>query len=162
MKLLGLFSKPPVIRSVSEEDIPAMAKAHAACFSHNWNSAELRGILPQKGTFALAAWQPQVLMPPELVGFVIIRNIVGEAEVLTVAVLPSKQGRGIGRQLMDAAIFQLQADRAETLFLEVDDANTPAVALYKKLGFKQIGERKGYYAASEGAGTALVMRCDLR
>ena len=52
---------------------------------------------------------------------------------------------------------------AETMFLEVDEGNNAALGLYRKLGFRKVAERKGYYAAGDGQkSTALVMRLDLR
>ena len=66
---------------------------------------------------------------------------------------------------MDAAIRGLQADRAQSLFLEVGEANQAAIALYGKLGFKTIGQREGYYPGRDHQGskpsTALVMSLDL-
>ncbi|MEO0909859.1 MAG: ribosomal-protein-alanine acetyltransferase, partial [Pseudomonadota bacterium] len=57
-------------------------------------------------------------------------------------------------------------DRTESLFLDVDETNFAATSLYRKMGFKQVSERKGYYASgSDGEAkhsTALVMRLELR
>jgi ribosomal-protein-alanine N-acetyltransferase len=73
---------------------------------------------------------------------------------------------------MHAAIRQLQGDRIARLFLEVSEENAPALSLYRQLGFRQVGIRKGYYAsqgrqtgpsdAPAPAPSALVMELDLR
>ena len=64
---------------------------------------------------------------------------------------------------MEDALRRLYRDGVATCFLEVDQANEPAMGLYRSLGFAVIGERKGYYQASgPGGGTALVMRVQLR
>lgn len=63
---------------------------------------------------------------------------------------------------MEASLFRLYAERCSHLFLEVDAANEAALLLYRGLGFKEVGKRKGYYSESGGDGTALVMRIDLR
>lgn len=161
MSLWWSTQQEPVVEKVEKDELPALAKIHADCFAQNWGTAELTSMYEQKGVFFLAARVSGTLGKKIDLGFGVIRSVAGEAEVLTIAVSPKHQGRGVGRKLMNAAMFQLYSDRAEMLFLEVDDANTAAVALYKKLGFKQVGERKSYYAESEGSGTALVMRCDL-
>jgi ribosomal-protein-alanine N-acetyltransferase len=63
---------------------------------------------------------------------------------------------------MDAVLRELYGQRAEALFLEVDEANAPAVALYRRLGFRQVGRREAYYSGPDGTRSgALVMRRDL-
>ncbi|KZL19586.1 Mycothiol acetyltransferase [Pseudovibrio axinellae] len=156
MKSWWSSEKPPVIERAEKDDLPNLARLHAECFQQNWGTPELTTLFDQKGVFFLVARVSKASL-----GFVVIRSIAGEAEVLTIAVSPKQQDKGVGRKLMEAAIFQLYSDRTEALFLEVDEANGSALKLYKNLGFKRVGERKAYYAASEGSGTALVMRCDL-
>ena len=64
---------------------------------------------------------------------------------------------------MDAVLRRLHAERAEALFLEVDETNLPAIALYRRLGFGEVGRRANYYRSSgHGPTGALVMRRDLR
>ena len=97
-----------------------------------------------------------------LVGFVLSREAAGEGEILTIAV-SEKVGRlGLGWRLMQAALNETRLRGAEAMFLEVDSANSPAIALYRKLGFDKVGERPAYYTAQDGTrSTALVMRCNL-
>ncbi|MDN3721529.1 GNAT family N-acetyltransferase [Roseibium salinum] len=95
-------------------------------------------------------------------GFLILRTAADEAEVITIAVHPRQRGRGIGKKLMETGFFRLYAERCHHLFLEVDAANQSALLLYRSLGFKEVGRRKGYYGSSDADGTALVMRIDLR
>ena len=64
---------------------------------------------------------------------------------------------------MDEALRHLYRERVETCFLEVAHDNRAALSLYESLGFKTVGERKGYYHRNDGpAGAALVMRLKLR
>ena len=75
----------------------------------------------------------------------------------------SRQGHGLGRKLMDAVLAKAHRERIESVFLEVDETNKPAIALYKKLGFFQVGGRPDYYQdRSARKSAALVMRRDLR
>ena len=92
-------------------------------------------------------------------GFVLARLAADEAEILTIAVQPSARGRGVGRALLLANFRQAANAGARTLFLEVDEDNRAALALYKRLGFVRVGERVGYYRKKDGGRTtAVVMR----
>ncbi len=95
-------------------------------------------------------------------GFVLARLVAGEGEILTVAVARAWRRRGLGWLLMDAVLRALYRERAEALFLEVDEANIPARRLYEGLGFSEVGRRARYYQHGDGPSTAaLVMRRDL-
>lgn len=98
------------------------------------------------------------------VGFVLARQAAGEGEILSVAVARSHRRGGLGWKLMDAVLRRLHADRAQALFLEVDERNVAALALYRRMGFRQVGKRPGYFetGGSDGRSGALVMRRDLR
>ena len=56
----------------------------------------------------------------------------------------------LGRQLMEAVLRRLHALRAEALFLEVDETNLAAIALYRRLGFRDVGKRPAYYDTTDG------------
>jgi ribosomal-protein-alanine N-acetyltransferase len=95
-------------------------------------------------------------------GVLICRTAAGEAEILTVGVAPWARRKGVGKALMVAAIGVAREIGAGEMFLEVDVDNTPAVALYERLGFARAGLRKAYYdRGANGRADALVMRLDL-
>lgn len=79
-----------------------------------------------------------------------------EADVQTIAVAPSDQGRGVGRLLLTALIGRARDAAATALLLEVRADNAPAIALYSRFGFSRIGHRRRYY--QPGDIDALVMR----
>lgn len=92
----------------------------------------------------------------------------GDAEVMTVAVAPVAQGRGLGRQLVEALLGEAGRRGAGRVMLEVRSDNAAARALYQRLGFEQVGERPAYYSGGPGgpggagaAVDALVMRLRL-
>jgi ribosomal-protein-alanine N-acetyltransferase len=68
-----------------------------------------------------------------------------EYEVHTIGVDPAYQGRGIGRRLLDALL-----DFADggVVYLEVRTDNEAAIALYRSVGFDQVGLRRRYYRVS--------------
>ena len=128
-------------------DTAPLAALHAACFADAWDAPAIAKLLATPGAFACHNED----------GFVLTRVAGGEAEILTLAVVPHARGRGLGRALLDKAIAQAEAQGAEALFLEVGADNPHALALYAGLGFGKVGMRKGYY----GGGNALVLRLPL-
>lgn len=93
-------------------------------------------------------------------GFALIRVIAPEAELLTLAVAPAAQGRGIGGRLLADAMALAARNGAETMFLEVAEDNAPARALYRGAGFAETGRRRGYYTRSGApAVDAIMMTC---
>ncbi len=110
--------------------------------------------------FAAAALDPA---NGRLRGFVLSRLAADEAEILTIAVEPDSQGRGVGRALLAESLRQAANARAAAVFLEVDEDNAAALALYRRLSFEKVGERPGYYRRADGArATAVIMRKALR
>ena len=85
-----------------------------------------------------------------------------EAEILTIAVDPTERKRGVGRELLNEHLQQAAFAGARQLFLEVDEDNAAALALYRRFGFQQVGQRAGYYRRQDGRpATALILRRDL-
>lgn len=128
-----------------------LALLHAACFPEPWDAAAISALLVTPGAFAYAHED----------GFVLARAAGGEAEILTLAVVPPARGRGLGRALLQAAILGAQERGAQTMFLEVGADNPQALALYAGLGFAKVGTRKAYYSPGSGSGDALVLRLSL-
>jgi ribosomal-protein-alanine N-acetyltransferase len=149
------------VRPLDLEDSHILSVLHQEDFARPWTDGEFASLLAQKTVFGYAAIETG--KPGSLpVGFVLARLAAGEAEILTIAVARARRGAGIGRQLMDAVLRELHAARAEALFLEVDETNAPAIALYRRLGFRQVGNRPDYYKHGDHRTGALVMRRDLR
>ena len=151
------------VSEATGDDLPHVAEIHTAGFSRGWNTHELSKMLSSDTTFCLVCRpEGQLERPP--IGFVICRHILDEAEILSIATEKKQRRKGVARVLMDETIRRLQADRKKSLFLEVDESNEPAIALYRKLGFVLAGKREGYYERSEQDGArsaALVMHKEL-
>jgi ribosomal-protein-alanine N-acetyltransferase len=157
-----LFAGPDdhVIEPLTAADAEAVAALHDEGFRVAWSADEFAAFLAQETVFGFAA-RPAGRSRRAPDGFVLARLAAGEAEILTISVARARRGRGLGRALMDAVLRRLHAERAEAVFLEVDEENRWAVALYRRIGFREVGRRPGYYRQFGGAG-ALVMRLDLR
>lgn len=98
------------------------------------------------------------------VGFTICYLVADEVTLMNIAVHPKHQGKGYGKLLMRDILDFISDEtgkRQRTLFLEVREHNTSAIALYKALGFSDIGRRPNYYPPippSTKPETAIVMR----
>lgn len=93
------------------------------------------------------------------VGYVLLRVVAGEGEILRVGVLPAFRRRGLARRLLEETFFNMDKDAAQW-FLEVRERNTAAIGLYRSFGFDEIGRRKAYYRDTGEA--AVLMRRDSR
>lgn len=123
---------------MNPEDLAAI---HALCFTsapRPWSAAEFSGLIGSNGSVLVEG--------PD--SFALGRLVGPEAELLTLAVAPSQRRRGIAIRLLDALHTSLSKLGAQEIFLEVAEKNDPALALYEKVGYRQIGRRKGYYTAT--------------
>lgn len=121
-------------------DPARLAAIHAEAFAAPWDQAALAELLASPGVFAVA----------EEDGFILIRVVVDEAEILTLAVRPSVRRAGLGARLVEAAVVRAAALGAERMFLEVAEGNAAARALYARSGFVEMGRRRGYYSHADG------------
>ena len=83
--------------------------------------------------------------PCFLHGFVVFRQVGDDGEILQIAVDKAVQRSGVGGLLIDSAIKHAHENELKSIFLEVRKSNVAAVGLYKKHGFENVRERKGYY-----------------
>jgi ribosomal-protein-alanine N-acetyltransferase len=90
-------------------------------------------------------------MHQQIVGYAVLSHGVGESEILNIVVTPEAQGKGYGDILLHWVIEQARKVNSETIFLEVRASNLVAQNLYQKVGFNEIGERRGYYRVKGGA-----------
>ena len=87
----------------------------------------------------------------EIVGFAGIIKIIDEITIMNIVVKKSKRKLGIGSALLQKLIDFSREQKATSITLEVNYKNEPAIALYQKFGFKQVGLRKKYYHNTDDA-----------
>jgi ribosomal-protein-alanine N-acetyltransferase len=144
-------------------DCREISELHGQRFARRWNDGEFQNLLMQHNVFGFVARQTNAFFSKPLGGFVLSREVAGEAEILTVAVSEKFARLGLGWRLMQAALREASTRGGETMFLEVEAGNKAAVDLYGKLGFHKVGERPAYYAGPDGTrSAALVMSRVLR
>jgi len=130
----------------------ALAALHGRCFTtpRPWSAAEFAGFLADPLVFLLVEGDA---------GFLLGRAVAGEAELLTIAVVPEARRLGLGRRLVSRFLYQARLRGAESAFLEVAADNAAARGLYDRSGFLEVGRRRGYYRSPDGRVIdALVLR----
>jgi ribosomal-protein-alanine N-acetyltransferase len=131
----------------SPEHAAELANLHAGLFDAPWDAAAFTNLLSHPGSTAFLA---RVGAPQQTTGFILGQLAADEAEILTLGVGKASQRNGVGRRLVDALGRAAKRAEAKRLFLEVAEDNGPALALYRKLGFAEVGRRKGYYEREGG------------
>ncbi|MFO0389675.1 MAG: ribosomal protein S18-alanine N-acetyltransferase [Alphaproteobacteria bacterium] len=140
------------VRIVGKEAAELLSDVHTQCFPHYWDKDAFNDFFSVAGTMALLAEADKV------VGMLVYRISHEQADIITIAVLPEFRRKGIARLLMDKALQALQGQGVETLFLDVEYGNQPAISLYEALGFSHQRRRRQYYRQTDGTCTdALVM-----
>lgn len=98
----------------------------------------------------------------EPIGFILIRKVIEEAEIITFCILPKYCKNGYATLLLEWVIRELQRQSVKRFFLEVRENNSAAIRLYEKCSFEIIARRKDYYNNHcEKQIDALVMECRL-
>lgn len=136
-----------------------LAALHATLFESAWDTAAFNGLLSHPASTSLVARHG---IPQQTIGFIVGRLAADEAEILTLGVGKSWQRHGVARRLIEGLTRAARRAEAKRVFLEVAADNIPATVLYSRLGFKEVGRRKGYYSRNSGpAIDALVLSLQL-
>ena len=151
----------PFVRPAQQNDAPLLSALYAeGGFSSSWTIPEFEALLADRAVIADVLCDPA--RPLRLYGFSLSRSAADEAEILTIVLSKSVRGRGWARVLLHQHATRLAASGIATLYLEVEEDNRPARALYEGMGFETLGKRPGYYKKRDGSTAhALVMRCRL-
>ena len=148
---------PPPIEPMRLSDIEAVMCIERAVFPTPWSARAFRHDLTMdrySHYFVLRGWTEE--MPP-LLGYAGFWLWGDEAHIGTIAVHPHWQRRGLGEWILLGVVEQAAALRAELVTLEVRISNTPAQALYHKLGFRVVGRRRHYYSDTGEDGLIMTL-----
>jgi ribosomal-protein-alanine N-acetyltransferase len=129
-----------ILRSAVTADARTLSLLHGRAFEIGWPPAELEALLTGPGGMGLV-----IEKEGAVAGFLLLRVMLDEAEILTIAVDPDLRRSGVGLALVEASAALAAAAGAERLFLEVAVDNDAAIALYRRAGFEKAGLRARYY-----------------
>ncbi len=125
---------------MNEAHVAQIAQLEKRCFSDPWSENSIRSEL----TGRLSLWVV-ALVGDTVAGYIGSQSVLGESDMMNVAVAPEYRRRGIAQALILELIRRLSQQGNRSLMLEVRASNTPAITLYHKLGFAQVGRRPNYY-----------------
>jgi len=132
------------------DDLPAVLEIERRAFAQPWSRAFFEKELSTP--FAqLTVAVDHTGNRAVLVGYSCRWRVTDEVHLLNVAVHHSRRGSGVGRTLVEAVIEEGRATSARTMFLEVRAGNVAARRLYRRLGFRDLGVRRGYYGPGQDA-----------
>ena len=134
------------ITEMTLTDLEQMKNTLYSDFDNFWSYNVLKQELENENTTYVIAKKSG-----DVVGFAGICICLDEATLNNIVVKKSCRGRGIGGELLESLIEICGDINAKTLTLEVDVSNEPAIHLYEKFGFKNLGIRKKYYNNSRDA-----------
>ena len=128
------------------DDLDSVMAIEAASYSTPWNLEHFRNEIASRFSWPYVAVEGE-----NVVGYVCLMSLFEEAQILNIAVMPGRRGRGIARMLLEHAFRLALEQGAEILALEVRASNSAAISLYEKLGFRRVGIRARYYDSVEDA-----------
>ena len=120
--------------------VAQVAELEKLCFADPWSEKSIASELGNIWSYWVVALDGE-----RVVGYIGSQSSADESDVMNVAVHPDYRRRGIAESLIEVLIRELKNRGSHALMLEVRDSNEPAIALYEKLGFQQVGLRKNYY-----------------
>lgn len=120
--------------------VAQVAELEKLCFSDPWSVGSVASELENELAYWLVAEEDG-----RVAGYVGSQTVMGETDMMNVAVHPDFRRGGVAEALVSALIAGLKKQGSHCLTLEVRSSNEPAQKLYEKLGFSQIGLRKNYY-----------------
>ena len=139
-----------LIRRMSLTDLPQVIEIERASFPSSWSFTFFEQELRYNLAHYFVACRGE-----EILGYLGLRILAGEAHLTTIAVKESERRRGVGESLLTWAIEFARQMGASLLTLEVRASNLPARSLYRKYGFVEVGIRRRYYV--ETGEDALLM-----
>jgi ribosomal-protein-alanine N-acetyltransferase len=128
---------------MEEKDLPAVLEIERLSFPNPWHESTFHGEIQHRPiSFPLAVVHKTL---GRVIGYVIFWVIGEDVQINNIALHPDFRGLGIGERVLRQVIEEVKFRGARQITLEVRPSNTAALSLYKKLGFRMLAIRKGYY-----------------
>ena len=134
------------VRPMTEDDLDDVMVTETGSYSTPWKYEHFLNEIAARYSLPYVAVEEK-----SVIGYVCLMSLFEEAQILNIAVSPSRRGRGIARVLLRKAFSLALEQGAEIVALEVRASNSAAISLYEQLGFTRVGIRARYYDSVEDA-----------
>tara|TARA_B110000116_G_scaffold267048_1_gene278770 strand:- start:299 stop:787 length:489 start_codon:yes stop_codon:yes gene_type:complete len=140
-------------------DVDKLMPIELACHSHPWSEKTFLSCIGGRYFGEFFQVMEKNLLAKHAIGFYIGEYVIGEATLMDICVVPTEQGKGYGKVLLNQFLAQAKKLGTTKVFLEVRAKNITAQMLYMNAGFIEIERRTGYYPSSSGFGyeDAIIM-----
>ena len=128
------------ISRMEREHIPEIVELEKLCFSTPWTYENLEEELDNKTAYFFVALEDE-----KLIGYIGVSVVADSCFINNIAVYPEYRRKGVGRALIKMAMLTADAMGTEFISLEVRESNYPAIALYRSMGFEEMGMRRDFY-----------------
>ena len=128
------------ITNMSNAHVPQIAELEKCCFNDPWSESSIASELNNRLSCWLVALDGNVV-----IGYVGSQSVLGETDMMNIAVHPAYRKQGVAKSLIQNLIDTISQQGSHSLMLEVRQSNEPAKNLYLSLGFETVGIRKNYY-----------------
>jgi ribosomal-protein-alanine N-acetyltransferase len=149
---LGFISD---LRPMREDDLPQVLAIEGQAYGFPWTERIFRDCL----RVGYACWVLE--WGGDIVGYGVMSVAAGESHILNLCVRPDAQNQGHGRRILTHLLFLARSHHADTALLEVRPSNRAAIHLYRRMGFNEVGMRRGYYPGEVGREDAIILARDL-
>ena len=129
-----------IITEMNAVHVPQVAALEKLCFADPWSEKSVASELENIWALWLVAAEDD-----RVIGYIGSQTSIDETDVMNVAVHPDSRRQGVAEELIKTLVAKLKEKGSHALMLEVRASNAPAISLYEKLGFLQVGCRKNYY-----------------
>ena len=128
------------ILKMAESHVPQIAELEKLCFHDPWSISSIASEVSNRLSLWLVAAEDD-----QVIGYVGSQTVLGETDMMNIAVHPEYRKQGIATLLINDLVDKLKEQGSHSLMLEVRASNEPAISVYRKLDFMEVGRRKNYY-----------------
>ena len=136
-------------------DIEQVHLLESQCHTHPWSKNLFLS------NFGKRYFNHVLVENDNVIGYFVASSVAGEVTLMNIVIAPDKQGKGLGRKLLQFLIDLSRQKQELEIWLEVRASNSAALSLYNNLDFVEVDRRKDYYPCATGREDAIIMCCYL-